>query len=184
MSYVRRYLIPLLLCPGVVVHELAHLLICWLFRVPVSDVALFRFGDPAGYVEHQIPRSYTTRIFIAIAPLLVNTAAAASAFWWSTQTVDLYSAVSIYFGVVSLASSLPSTIDAKGLFPYTRWGYLHPLFYLSLPLIGVLLLVNRLRPYGFQVVYTLSVSGAFLIVFFTDIVHFSDLISFVNSVLQ
>lgn len=169
MSYVRQYCIPLVFAPGVVIHEFAHYLICVLLGVPVRDVTFFRFGNPAGSVEHQVPRSYTKRILITIAPLLVNTAVAVGAFWWSTRTVPVYSLIAVYVGVTALAKSLPSSIDAKNLFPHSRLGYFHPLFLLSLPLIFLLLLMNRLRPYGFQIFYTIGVSALLLGVFIPEL---------------
>lgn len=184
MSYVDRYLIPLVLAPGVVIHEFAHYLVCTVLNVQVGEVVFFRFGNPAGYVEHQIPQSYTKRILISTAPLVVNTTVAIGAFWWSTQAVVVYSTLAIYVGVVVIAASLPSTVDATNLFPNTRMGYLHPLFYLTLPLIVLLLAVNRLRRYGFNVLYTVATSALLLVIFHTDVIQIADVVRLVVSRLQ
>lgn len=169
ISYVRQYILPVVFAPGIVIHEFAHYLSCVLLGVPVGDVTFFRFGNPAGYVEHQVPRSYTKRILITFAPLLVNMAVAVGTFWWSTRTVLPYSLLAVYVGVTVVAKSLPSSIDAKNLFPHSRLGYVHPLFLLSLPLIFLLLLLNRLRPYRFQLFYTIGVSALLLSVFFPEL---------------
>lgn len=174
MRVVDRYLVPLALAPGIVVHELAHALACVLLRVPVQDVVLFSFGPRAGYVEHAVPRSYAKRIVIATAPLAVNTAVAVVAFLQSASLAVPYALLAGYLGVVAVATSIPSSVDARSLYPHTRRGYLHPLFYLALPLIAVLLLVNRLRPFGVHTAYTLAVSGLLLALFHTDGVGTGD----------
>lgn len=164
------YVIPLLLAPGIILHELAHYLVCLVLRVPVQRVVLFQFGPRAGYVSHSVPRSYSKRIFIAVAPLLLNTAVGVGLFWKSAQMGVIGAMAATYFGSVAIAGSLPSRVDAESLFPYSRLGYLHPLFYLALPLIAVLVTVDYLRPYGFRAVYT----GALTV---TAIAHFHGLVS-------
>lgn len=170
---------PLLLAPGVVVHEVSHLLACLVLGVRVQEFVPFRFGNPAGYVTHAVPRSYTKRIFISVAPLLVNTLVAIGAFWWSTQVSLFAFPFVVYLGVVVLLTSLPSAVDARSLLPHSRVGYVHPLFVLTVPVIGLLLLVNRLKRYRFDVAYTVVVSAVVLAVFHTDHLQWSDLVGLV-----
>lgn len=169
------YALQLLFAPGVVTHEFAHYLVCKLLRVPVYDVDLFSFGDTAGYVEHAVPRSYTKRLLVALAPLLVNLSLALALFWAGTQLAPLYTVVALYFGFVVIAHSLPSSVDAKTLLPQRTLGYLYPLFLLALPLIVVLLVANRLRPYGFRLAYTLAIAGVLFLAFYTEAVQFGEL---------
>ena len=176
MGLTRRYLLPLVLAPGVAVHELAHYLACRLLGIRVREVVLFRFGDPVGYVDHDVPRAYWRRIVVTIAPLVVNTAVAVAAFWASARVAVPLALVATYLGVVTLRNSIPSSIDARALFPHSRLGYLHPLFVLTLPLIAILLLANRLRAYGFSVAYTGAVSGVLLLSFHTDALSLSGLV--------
>jgi len=163
------YALQLLFAPGVIVHELAHYLTCKLLLVPVYEVRLFSFGETAGYVEHAVPQSYTKRLLVALAPFAVNLAVATAAFWGGTQLTGPVFAVPLAVGVVVIAHSLPSSTDARTLFPHSTLGYLYPLFLLSLPLIVALLLANWLRPYGFGFVYTLGVAGGLTLVFYTDV---------------
>ncbi len=175
MALFRWYGLQLLFAPGVVVHELSHYLTCKLLRVPVSEVSLFSFGETAGYVEHTVPRSYTKRLLIALAPLVVNLALGVAAFWAGTQLAGVYAALALYLGFVVIAHSLPSSVDAKTLLPRRTLGYLYPLFLLSLPLIAVLLIANRLRPYGFRLLYTLAITGVLFLGFYTDVLQFAEL---------
>lgn len=163
------YTLQVLFAPGVIVHELAHYLTCKLLLVPVYEVRPFSFGATAGYVEHAVPRSYTKRLLVALAPFVVNLAAATAAFWAGTQLTGPVSAVPVALGVVVIAHSLPSSTDARTLFPHSTLGYLYPLFLVSLPVILALLLANRLRPYGFGLLYTLGIAGVLGLFFYTDI---------------
>jgi len=175
MGFVRRYLLPLALAPGVVVHELAHYLACLALGVRVQEVALFRFGDPVGYVHHDVPRAYWRRIVVTMAPLVVNTSVAIASFWASARVTVSLALVAIYLGVVTLLNSIPSSIDARALLPHSRLGYLHPLFILTLPLIVILLVANRLRSHGFGIAYTAGISGVLLLSFHTDALSLSEL---------
>jgi hypothetical protein len=169
------YTLQVLFAPGVIVHEFAHYLTCKLLRIPVYEVRLFSFGATAGYVEHAVPKSYTKRLLVALAPFVVNLAVATAAFWTGAQLTGPVVAVPLAVGVVVVAHSLPSSTDARTLFPHSTLGYLYPLFLLSVPLILALLLANWLRPYGFGVVYTLGVAGGLALVFYTDISLLAEL---------
>jgi len=67
------FVISAITFPGVIVHELAHQLFCRLTKVAVIDVCYFRFGNPAGYVRHEIPKRASQTILISIGPFIVNT---------------------------------------------------------------------------------------------------------------
>ena len=71
--FIPGFLISILTFPGVIFHELAHLLFCRFCNVAVVDVCYFRFGNPAGYVQHEIPQKASQNIWIGIGPFLVNT---------------------------------------------------------------------------------------------------------------
>src|SRR5579864_1018867 len=67
-------IIAVLTFPGVIVHEFAHRLFCFLTRTPVREVCYFRFGSPSGYVIHDIPSNIWKNIVIGVGPLFVNSA--------------------------------------------------------------------------------------------------------------
>ena len=173
----RRTLGTLALAPGVIVHELAHYLACLVLGIQVREVVFFRFGDPVGYVDHDVPRAYWRRIVVTMAPLIVNTTVAVAAFWASARLRPTWAVVAIALGLVVLRNAIPSAIDARALWPHSRLGYLHPLFLLTIPLIGVLLLANRLRAYGFSSLYAGAVAGVLVLLFHTDVLAVSDLFS-------
>ncbi len=127
-------LISIVTFPGVIVHELAHLLFCKLFRVAVYDVCYFRVGNPSGYVVHEHPRTPLQSIFISIGPFLVNTilgaiiALPAAIPVLKFDSGDIFDYVLIWLGVSIAMHSFPSTGDAKSLWasvtsPQTPFGY-------------------------------------------------------------
>ncbi|MBN2099112.1 MAG: DUF3267 domain-containing protein [Dehalococcoidia bacterium] len=120
----RGQIITLLTFPGVIIHELAHVLCCLLTGTRVIKVRLFRFGNPAGYVIHEHPSSAWKTILIGVGPFFVNTVLglviALSAFLLRGDGhMDSATAfaVLIWLAVSIAMHSFPSKGDAKGI-----WG--------------------------------------------------------------
>lgn len=67
-----RHVIAILLFPGVIVHEAAHVLLCKLFGVRVYDVRYFSIGKRMGYVEHDRSPVPLQDTLIGLGPLLIN----------------------------------------------------------------------------------------------------------------
>lgn len=113
------FIISILTFPGVIVHELAHQLFCRSARVAVLDVCYFKFGNPAGYVVHEIPAKAYQQILIGIGPFFLNTiigalialpAAIPIIKFGSGDPTDSFL---IWLGVSIAMHSFPSTEDAK-----------------------------------------------------------------------
>src|SRR6185503_16273387 len=121
MFFIPGFIITALTFPGVIVHELAHQLFCRWFKVPVFKVVYFQFGNPAGYVIHEVPRNKMQTIMISIGPFFVNTIvgalialpAALPVFEFDTATLLDY--VLIYLGVSIAMHAFPSTGDANSI---------------------------------------------------------------------
>lgn len=120
----RGQVVALLTFPGVIIHELAHVLFCLWTGTRVSKVRLFRFGNPAGYVIHEHPSSAWKTILIGIGPFFVNTLVgfliAMSAFLLRndghTKSTVLFAAL-IWLAISVAMHAFPSKGDAKGI-----WG--------------------------------------------------------------
>lgn len=114
-------LINLLTFPGIVVHELGHLLVCRIFGVRVKKVCYFRLGDPAGYVLHEVPASATQHILIGIGPFALNSIAGALIALPGMLTLVRHHSGSrldyalVWLGVSIAMHAFPSTGDAKGI---------------------------------------------------------------------
>jgi Putative zincin peptidase len=121
MFFIPGFIITAVTFPGVIVHELAHQLFCRWFKVPVFKVVYFQFGNPAGYVLHEVPKSKMQTIMISIGPFFLNTIvgalialpAALPVFTFDTATLLDY--FLIYLGVSIAMHAFPSTGDAGSI---------------------------------------------------------------------
>ncbi len=114
-------LIALLTFPGVIVHEIAHQYFCRLFRVAVLDVCYFRYGNPAGYVLHETPRSKLQHVLIGVGPFIINSIIGALIALPSAIPVLKFSNASpidyllIWLGVSISMHSFPSKGGAQAI---------------------------------------------------------------------
>jgi Putative zincin peptidase len=132
MFLIPRWLVDIITMPGVVIHELGHELFCRLFGVRVRKVVYFRFGNPAGFVEHDTPESLTQMFFISVGPLILNGAIALAlahdAFHLSGSSIAHTTVLTqrtlqiilIWLSVAIGANAIPSDHDASNL-PAQSW---------------------------------------------------------------
>ena len=115
------WLISIATFPGIIVHEFGHQLFCKIFGVQVHRVCYFRFGNPAGYVVHEIPDSVYHHIWIGIGPFIVNSVIGALiALPATAPSLQLHYGkkldyILIWLGVSIAMHSFPSIGDAKGI---------------------------------------------------------------------
>lgn len=126
MLFIPGILISIVTFPGVIVHELAHQMMCRLLRVAVLDVRYFRFRNPMGYVVHEIPEQPIKQILIGVGPFLFNTVLGALIAlpgaipilkFESGGLIDYFY---IWLGVSIAMHSFPSTGDAQGIWNEVR----------------------------------------------------------------
>lgn len=110
-------LLTLLLAPGIVAHEGAHVLAC---RVTGVRVHGSRFLNPfAGdaYVDHERIESFAADVTIAVAPLVVNSTAAAGAFVASGSVENVpTTALLLWVGGTLAVTAFPTRSDTATLF--------------------------------------------------------------------
>lgn len=119
MFFVPGVIIAVLTFPGVIVHELAHQLFCRWLGVAVLDVCYFRFGNPAGYVVHEPPRTPLQSVLIGVGPFLVNSIlgvliavpAAIPVFVLGARESPLHKLM-LWLGISIAMYAFPSTGDA------------------------------------------------------------------------
>lgn len=150
---------------GVVVHEMAHKSVAEELGIPVHEVCLFRLGQPAGYVIHDQPRSFLTTFAIATAPFIFNSAVAFTAFfaigWHLTVTVPSPTTLELgglgllaWLGVSCGVHAFPSDQDLKNIWVATKRGWWNPVALATLPLTGLLYVLDRARPLGAALLYS------------------------------
>ncbi|HMI53760.1 MAG TPA: hypothetical protein VK525_19755 [Candidatus Saccharimonadales bacterium] len=150
MFFIPGPLIAALTFPGVIIHEAGHLFFCRLFRLQVFDVCFFRFGNPAGYVIHQQTRNFTAQFFVSMGPFFANTllcvlfCSAAFLPVWELKIVDPLAYFFYWLGLSIGMHAFPSTTDLSHLWEQApglaKQG--NPLAILSLPLAGLLVVLN------------------------------------------
>lgn len=106
----------LVLAPGIVAHEWAHVLACRLFGVEVrSRATLDPFGSSA-YLEHERIDWFPADLGVAVAPLPVNSALALTAFAFAAGVGSLWLALPGYWlGWCFALTAFPSVGDTATL---------------------------------------------------------------------
>ena len=119
------FIITWITFPGVIVHELAHLLMCRLFGLDVYEVKYFQFttgfGTPSGYVVHQRADRAWKDILVSVGPFLVNTilgaviSAPGALAVFRLRGGDVLDYFLLWLGVSIGMHAFPSTGDAKSI---------------------------------------------------------------------
>lgn len=148
-------LTALAVAPGVIVHELGHLLLCYLSGVAVRQVVLFRVGSPAGFVTHAVPRLLRQHVAISGGPLIVATLLSTALFWLAAHLLatrpgpwwPAAGAIGVWLGGSIALEAWPSSGDAGALrrSASAQLRQFNPGAVLALPLAWLLLGVHSAR---------------------------------------
>jgi hypothetical protein len=153
MFFIPGPVIAALTFPGVIVHETGHLFFCRLFRLAVYDVCFFRFGNPAGYVIHERTDNFTASFFVSLGPFFVNTllcmvfCTAAFLPVWELKVQDPLAYFFYWLGLSIGMHAFPTKEDLSNIWELApeRAKHGNLLAVLSLPLIGILYVLNYAR---------------------------------------
>lgn len=165
MFFIPGPVIAILTFPGVILHEAAHLFFCKLFKLHVYDVRFLQFGNPAGYVIHSKTDNFTALFFVSMGPFFGNTllcilfCTAAFLPVWELKVVDPLAYFFYWLGLSIGMHAFPSTGDLSNLWEIapTRAKQGNILAILSLPLIGLLYVLNLARVIWADLGYGLAV---------------------------
>jgi len=162
--------------PGVMVHELAHRLGCAFFGVRVRRAVYFRFGNPLGFIEHDVPRTYFAHFWISSAPLFLNTILEIGIAYLLIARpyhLVLWQVIVLGWLAFSLGThAIPSDGDIKNILHVTRhpksfFGFFAGL--IMFPIVGIVWVADKLKLFGFEIVYALLVFGA--VVYYLNYLH-------------
>lgn len=137
-------------------HELSHAVCCILGHVRIFKMKLFRFGNPAGYVEHAVPEGFFQSFIISFGPLIFNSLIALilfSRFNWSFFAWE--NVVILWLGVVIGLNAVPSMGDTEVLWKAAKkkiWK--NPFVVIGFPFILFLFLLNLLKRWHIHFLYT------------------------------
>ena len=154
MSYI---IFSLLTAPGVVLHELGHLLFCLLAGVKVFRVKFFGFGKTAGFVEHAEPDGFIQSLFISFGPLTLNSLVSLILFSQITPPYFTWlHALEIWIGFASALHAIPSNGDAHTLMLIsTKKIRKNPLAIAGYPFVLTIYLLNFLKRFHLQFLYAI-----------------------------
>ncbi|MFQ5602750.1 MAG: DUF3267 domain-containing protein [bacterium] len=163
--FIPGEIVAALTFPGVIVHEVAHMLFCKLRKVAVLDVCFFQFDNPAGYVLHDEIEDFTTAFLVSIGPFLVNSLLCIVICFPAFVPVKIFglnnplSYVLIWLGVSIGMHAFPSNQDAQHLLHYAKKeiASLKPLAIISYPLVLVIYLANLLSFFWIDYLYGIGI---------------------------
>jgi hypothetical protein len=141
------YLWDLLTAPGVMMHELGHVIFCLSAGVKIYKVKLFQFGKTAGYVDHEEPNNFFQGFLISVGPLILNTLFTLFAFAKFEFTFgDWRPWVWLYFGIAVGLHAIPSDGDDRTLLALAnRRVFKNPLVVLGYPVVLLLYIFYLLK---------------------------------------
>lgn len=119
MLFIPGQIIAALTFPGVVIHELAHQLMCRILKVPVLKVCYFQFDSTPGYVLHETPKEVYKSILIGVGPFIFNSLLGAFIASGGAIAVMKFEAGTpidyflVWLGVSIAMHAFPSAGDAK-----------------------------------------------------------------------
>lgn len=162
---------------GIVVHEAAHAICCWLYDIPIEEIVWYDPTIPGGYVRHYLPGRFTPVLVVTTAPLLVNTVLGVSLLAAITMSVvDAAGALpslpilvgSVFGGWLSISAlyhAFPSREDARTLWQHTfelpRVSLLYlPIVPLVFPVVSTILLLDLSRRFWGDAIYTVLITIA------------------------
>jgi hypothetical protein len=165
MFLIPGQLISLVTFPGVIVHEAAHMLFCRLRGLAILDVCFFRFGNPAGYVIHEVTPDFVSTFFVSLGPFFVNSVLCLVFCLPAVVPVRIFgiddplSYFWLWLGISIGMHAFPSTADATNLWRHARVAAksLHPLAIVSFPLVALVFVANVLRFFWFDALYGVAV---------------------------
>lgn len=137
-------------------HELSHAVCCILGRVKIFKMKLFRFGNPAGYVEHAVPEGFFQSFIISFGPLIFNSLVALLFFshvsWLSFSWESI---LVLWLGIAIGLNAVPSMEDTKIVWKAAKkkiWK--NPFVIIGFPFVLFLFILNFLKRWHIHFLYT------------------------------
>lgn len=114
------FIISFITFPGVIIHELAHQIFCYLCGLKVYEVKYFQASNPCGYVVHEAT-DHPGKVFLtAMGPFFINTLLGLLIILPASIEViafneynNVLNLILGWLGFSILMHSFPSTGDAK-----------------------------------------------------------------------
>lgn len=165
MFIIPGQVVSVLTFPGVIVHEIAHMLFCKIRKIPVLDVCFFRFGNPSGYVIHEEINNFTSAFLVSVGPFIINSVLCIVICFPAFFPFKVFgiehplSYFLLWLGVSIGMHSFPSTQDADNLLLYAKKeiSSFNPLAIISFPLVLLIYLANILSVIWLDYMYGVAI---------------------------
>ncbi len=157
MLFIPGWLISILTFPGVIIHELGHVIFCLFSGVSIHEVCYFRFGNPAGYVIHDKPQNFIQSLLISVGPFIIGNLISIVFFiiYHLFSKDSIVQAIFLWLGFSTAFNCFPSKGDAKSLWKETNHHIVdNPLAILCYPIILLIYLANFLSFLWFDFFYS------------------------------
>ena len=159
------FLVAIATFPGVMVHEVAHMLFCKWRGVAIIDVCFFRFGNPVGYVVHEEVEDFTTSFLVSVGPFFINSLLCILICLPAYVPVRVLglehplSYVLLWLGVSIGMHAFPSIQDASGLWHAAKKAASggNVLAIISFPLVIVICAANVLSFFWLDYLYGIGI---------------------------
>jgi hypothetical protein len=159
------WIISLITFPGVIVHEVGHMLFCKLRGVAVLDYCFLRASNPVGYVVHEIPKDFLTTFLISVGPFIVNSVVCFLICLPALLPMQYFgvkepvSYVVLWLGISIGMHAFPSTQDAQGLWQHAKLAARegNVLAMVSFPVVGLIYLGNIASMFWADYLYGLAI---------------------------
>lgn len=153
MFFIPGIVIQVLTFPGVIIHELAHMLFCKWRNVAILEVVYFSTGNPAGYVIHEKTPKFLDTWLISMGPFFVNTILClliCLPAYMPFSYFDVSNPISyflMWLGISIGMHAIPSTQDANNVWDQAKVeaGSGDILAIISFPILVVIYIANVLR---------------------------------------
>src|SRR3989338_2083067 len=154
------WLISVFTFPGIIIHEWAHKKFCEWLGVLVHQVKYFRFGNPAGYVLHEEPKTYKQTFWVSTGPLIINSTVAI--FLGFLASIINSESIMWYFLLWTALSSgmhsFPSDHDMSHISKFTKskikdGGSIF--YYLAFPFVWLIWIANKLKFFWWDLAYAI-----------------------------
>jgi hypothetical protein len=165
MIPILAFVIDFATFPGIIVHELGHLLACRICGVPVLKVCYLQFKIPRGYVIYEEVKDFTSGFLISVGPFLVNSLLCILMCWPAFIRVrifgmgDALSYLLLWLGLSIGMHAFPSNLDARNLWRYACQAAkrFNPFAMVSIPLVGLIFVANALQVVWFSAIYAVAI---------------------------
>ncbi len=158
MFFIPGEAISLVTFPGIIIHEFAHQISCYICSLKVYKVCYFQFKDTAGYVNHEPAHKYWQTLLVSSGPLIFSSLISLIFFIIALKIQSSSNLLFYWLGGSAGMQAFPSDHDAEHIWDYSKRIWKRNLFaILGFPFVMLIKLSNMLRVVWFDLFYAIGI---------------------------